>query len=37
LGKLAKVEAGSPKFRANTSGGVLPSQSLIEKVPNSEK
>ena len=37
FGKLAKVAAGTPKFRASTSGGVCPTQSLIENVPNSEK
>jgi hypothetical protein len=37
LGNAAKRSAGTPKFLASTSGGVWPSQSVIENVPNSEK
>jgi hypothetical protein len=37
LGTSAKVSAGRLKVLASTSGGVWPIQSVIEKVPNSEK
>jgi len=37
FGKSAKVLAGTPKFRASTSAGTWPTQSVIENVPNSEK
>ena len=35
LGKIG--EGRTPKFLASVSAGVWPTQSLIEKVPNSEK
>jgi hypothetical protein len=37
LGKFAKVDAGTPKYFAKTSDGMCPTQSLMLKVPNSEK
>jgi hypothetical protein len=37
FGKLSKVDAGTPKFFASSSFGVWPTQSLMLKVPNSEK
>ena len=36
-GELAKVAAGRPKFLASSRGGAWPSQSVMLKVPNSEK
>ena len=35
--EVGAVAAGTPKFSASTSGDIWPSQSVIEKVPNSEK
>src|SRR5262245_55186160 len=37
FGKLAKAETGRPKFFASNRGGACPSQSVMLKVPNSEK
>src|SRR3954470_5326043 len=37
FGNPAKVEAGKPKFFASIGAGVWPTQSLMLKVPNSEK
>ncbi len=37
LGNLAKADAGRPSAFESTSGGVCPSQSVLLKVPNSEK
>ena len=37
FGKPSKTDSGRPKFFANSALGVWPIQSLMLKVPNSEK
>jgi hypothetical protein len=37
FGNPSKVDAGRPKFFANSLFGAWPSQSVMLKVPNSEK